>query len=264
MSRPNFFIIGAAKCATTSLSSLLNSHPQAAIAKNKEPHFFSIKPDNQFQLDNYLSNFQHCTNEIAIGDASTSYSRIRKNPYTIQRIYDFAPEAKLIYMVRHPLERIESAYAERIMTPNVQHLESLGRTIRQIPMMVDSSRYWEVFDAYRQSFPEKNIMVVWFEEFINNQQQVFASICRFLGISESSEHAVQPHHSNSREAKAKTFESQGKSLDNYDTSWDGDSRNYVIDELRDDNLKLLRYFNKGDDYWGDIFIKDESSTAPNT
>jgi len=38
---PNFFIIGAAKAATTSLSSLLASHPQAALVQGKEPHFFS-------------------------------------------------------------------------------------------------------------------------------------------------------------------------------------------------------------------------------
>jgi len=257
MIKPNFFIIGAAKGATTTLSSLLNSHPQAAIAKNKEPHFFSIKPDNPFELNNYLSNFQHCTNEIAIGDASTSYSRIRYNPHTIQRIYDFAPEAKLIYMVRHPLERIESAFAERIMTANAPHLQSLGKSIHQIPMMVDSSRYWEVFDAYRQTFPEKNIMVVWFEEFINNQQQEFATICRFLGISDSSDNTIQKRHSNSRESRAKIFESQGNFLNDYDASWDMDSRSYVINELRDDNLKLLRYFNKGDDYWGDIFSKED-------
>lgn len=90
MIKPNFFIIGAAKCATSSLASLLDIHPQAAI-----------------------------------GDASTSYSRIRQNPNTIRRIYDFAPEAKIIYMLRHPLERIESAYSERLMMPNCPHKESL-------------------------------------------------------------------------------------------------------------------------------------------
>jgi hypothetical protein len=253
MIKPNFFIIGAAKCATTSLASFLAAHPQAAIVKDKEPHFFSVQPDTRSAYENYLSHYEHCSNEIAIGDASTSYSRIRKNPNTIRRIHDFDPEAKIIYMVRHPLERIESAYTERIMATNVQHKKSLSQSVRQIPMMVDSSRYWEVFDAYRKTFPEKNIMVVWFEEFIQNQQQVFESICRFLGIKVSTEIDSQPQHSNSRAAKEKLLVSQGQSLDNYDTQWDADTRAYVINELREDNLQLLRHFNKGDDYWGDIF-----------
>ena len=253
MIKPNFFIIGAAKCATTTLTSLLNVHPQAAIVKDKEPHFFSRQPDTRSALEGYLSLYEHCSNEIAIGDASTSYSRIRYNPNTIKRIYDFAPEAKFIYMVRNPLERIESAYSERLMTPNIRHIESLSQSIYQTPMMLDSSRYWEVFDTYRQTFPEKNIMVVWFEEFIQNQPQVYASICRFLGIKNSTEIASQPYHYNSRAAKEKRFASQGQSFNNYDTQWDADTRSYVINELREDNLQLLRYFNKGDDYWGDIF-----------
>lgn len=120
-------------------------------------------------------------------------------------------------------------------------------------MMVDSSRYWEVFDAYRETFPEKNIKVVWFDDFIQNQQQVFASICLFLAIKVVTEITSKPQHSNSPVAKEKQFVSQGKSFDKYDTQWGAGTRDYVINKLRDDNLQFLRYFNKADDYWGDIF-----------
>ena len=161
------------KCATTTLATLLRAHPEASIVKDKEPHFFSIKPDTNSALEEYLLMYSHCSNEIVIGDASTSYSRIQKNHKMIKRIYNFTPEAKIIFMIRHPLERIESAYADRILMPNINHRQSLSESIRQIPMMLDSSRYWEVFDAYRQVFPEKNIKVIWFVEFFQNQPKMF-------------------------------------------------------------------------------------------
>lgn len=252
--KPNFYIIGAAKSATTTLATMLGEHPEATLSKKKEPHFFSIGPDTESALQAYLLNYDHCTNEIAVGDGSTSYSRIRYNPETIQRIYDFSPEAKIIYIIRHPLKRIESAYNARIMRPDIQHRESLSNAVRQIPMMVDSSRYWEVFDAYRQIFPEKNIKVIWFEEFIQNQQKVFSTICQFLGIDDSTNIASSMVHSNSRAGNEILSDRHGRDLSNFDTSWDEEARAYVIDQLRDDNLKILRYFNKGDDYWGDIFV----------
>ena len=253
MPKPNFFIIGAIKCATTTLSSLLSDHPQAAIAKRKEPHFFSMNKAYPQGKDQYLTQFDHCTDEIAIGDASTSYSRIRYYPKVIERIVDFSPDAKIIFVVRHPLERIESAYAERIVKPGTRHHGTLNTSVRQIPMMVDSSRYWEVFDAYRQSFPEENILVVWFEELTQNQEKVFPELCRFLGIDDMPELVASPVHANSRDVKRKQVAATGQSMEDFDTQWDDETRAFVIDKLREDNLKILRYFDKGDDYWGDLF-----------
>src|SRR5277367_1155718 len=148
--QPNFFIIGAAKAATTSLSSLLGSHPQAAIVKGKEPHFFSYEHFYRLGWEKYLKLYSHCYREKAIGDASTSYSRIRYHPDVVERIQKHVPDAKIIYMVRHPLKRMESAYVEHLASPGGQVFLSINDAIRQQPMIVDSSRYWEVFDAYRQ------------------------------------------------------------------------------------------------------------------
>jgi hypothetical protein len=253
MIKPNFYIIGTVKCATTTLAQLLGDHPEAAIVKGKEPHFFSMEKSYSRGLDAYLSLYSHCTTEIAIGDASTSYSRIRYHPKTIERIHNFTPDAKIIFMVRHPLERMESAYAERIVTQSAEHRASLSESVRQIPMMVDSSRYWEVFDAYRQTFPEENIKVVWFEDFTQNQQQVFPEICRFLGINDKLGVTSNTLQTNSRAVKEKQVAARGQSLQNFDTEWDSETRAYAINELREDNLKILRYFGKPDDYWGDIF-----------
>src|SRR5277367_2845210 len=143
--KPNFFIIGAAKAATTSLSSLLGAHPQAGIVQGKEPHFFSYDQVYKLGWPKYLTLFKHCRDKKAIGDASTSYSRIRYHPSVVERIRAQVPEARIIYMVRHPLQRMESAYVEHLATPGGLVFASINDAVKRLPMIVDSSRYWEVF-----------------------------------------------------------------------------------------------------------------------
>jgi hypothetical protein len=250
---PNFFIIGAAKAATTSLSSLLASHPQAAIVQGKEPHFFSY--DHLYKLGwrKYLELFNHCRGQKAIGDASTSYSRIRYHPSTVERIKLHIPNARIIYMVRHPLQRMESAYAEHACTPEGKVFASINEAVRQQPMIVDSSRYWEVFDAYRQKFQESRIKIVWFEEYIANTTAVFQDVCRFLGIDDSVVPDFEREKKLSREEASARLAKLGRNNVALNTTWDEDVRRWVIDQIRDDNCRFLSHFGRPQNYWGDLF-----------
>ena len=251
--KPNFFIIGAAKAATTSLSSLLNSHPQAAIAQGKETHFFSYDQLYKLGWKKYLELFGHCLNKKAIGDASTSYSRIRYHPLTVARIQEHVPEARIIYMVRHPLKRMESAYVELLGTPGAKLFASINDAVRRQPMIVDSSRYWEVFDAYRRRFDESRIKIVWFEEYIANSTAVFQDVCRFLEIDDSVTPAFEREVTNSRRDASARMAKLGKGHIEVNTSWDEETRKWVIDQLRDDNCRFLAHFGRPKNHWGDLF-----------
>jgi hypothetical protein len=250
---PNFLIIGAAKAATTSLSSLLESHPEAAIARSKEPHFFSYDHHYQFGWAKYLELFSHCKTEKAIGDASTSYSRIRYHPQTIPRIQAHLPETKIIYMVRHPLERMESAYVEHLATPGGAVFSSINDAVRRMPMIIDSSRYWEVFDAYRKAFQESQIMIVWFEEYVANQVAVFQEVCRFLKIDDTILPDLTGEQANSRERAKSKMKALGRGHIEINTVWDDELRNGIIDQLREDNCRILEHFGKPRDYWGVLY-----------
>ena len=96
---PDFLIIGAPKAATTTLSVMLREHPDVAFARIKEPHFFSNP--NQFALgwSWYRSLFEHRQPGQILGEASTSYSRIRRYPKVARRIQRYLPDVKIIYMV---------------------------------------------------------------------------------------------------------------------------------------------------------------------
>jgi hypothetical protein len=237
---PNFLIIGAAKAATTSLCSLLELHPQAAMVQSKEPHFFSFDKHYRLGWESYLRLYDHCRGEKAIGDASTSYSRIRHHPETLARIKRHLPDPKIIYMVRHPLERMESAYAEHMRTPGGPAFSSINDAVLRQPMIVDSSRYWEVFDAYGRAFGEPSIKVVWFEEYTARPVAIFQDVCRFLGIDDTFAPDLRFQERNSREAS------------NLDLEWHPILRQRVIDAIREDNLRFLRHFGRPDSHWGGL------------
>src|SRR5215207_2554839 len=98
---PNTFIIGAAKCGTTSLWLYLNQHPQIAFSIEKEPAFF-VRDDYLDHLDWYESLFEEAT---VVGEASTLYTTFLVHVDVPARIHGMVPDAKLIYMVRDPVER---------------------------------------------------------------------------------------------------------------------------------------------------------------
>jgi Sulfotransferase domain len=107
---PDFFLIGAPRCGTTSLSRYLADNPQVCFSRPKEPHYFSLLSPHA-SLDDletaYLSQyFSHCGGGYkAIGEGSTSYLYA---PYTLQRISSVNPRAKFIAILRNPLDMLPS------------------------------------------------------------------------------------------------------------------------------------------------------------
>ncbi len=251
---PDFLIIGAAKAATTALSNMLAQHPQAGIVQGKEPHFFSRDAVYARGWPWYQSLYAHCAGRSAVGDASTSYSRIRYFPEVVPRILAHAPEVKIIYMVRHPLERMVSAYVERLGSPGAPNVfRSINEAVSQQPMIIDSSRYWEVFDHYRQHFDETRIHVVWFEEFVQDTAKAFAQVCRFLEIDDSRAVALPAEERNSRESALARARQLGRGGLQIQTEWDPDVRAWVIEQIADDSRRFLQHFGRPRDYWSDLF-----------
>lgn len=253
MRGPTFFIVGAAKAATTALSSLLTLHPEAAIVRGKEPHFFSRDETYGRGMKWYGSLFDGAQQRVAIGDASTSYSRIRYHPNVISRIKRHVPRAKIIYMVRHPLDRMEAAYVEHLCSPGSEIFASISDAVLRCPMIVDSSRYWEVFEAYRAAFGESQIKIVWFEEYVASTVAVFDDVCRFLGIRETGASLVGLEQRNSRETARVRMAQLGRSSVQINTAWDPDVRRWVVDSIWKDSAAFLSHFKKPTDHWGGMF-----------
>jgi hypothetical protein len=248
--RQRFFIIGAAKAATTSLTSLLDQHPQVAVVSTKEPHFFSYDRNYERGWPAYEALVAANGLTVLIGDASTSYSRIRYFPAAPARIERHVPHAKIIYMVRHPLRRMEAAYVEHMCTPGGQVWSSINEAVVCQPMIVDSSRYWEVFDAYRRHFDEARIHIVWFEEYVVDPVTEYRQVCRFLEIDDTVVPDLSRERRNGRAEAAARLERVGRGHIKINTVWDSAVRRDVLGRLRDDNCRFLEHFDRPRTYWG--------------
>ena len=116
--KPNFFIVGAPKAGTTSLYAYLSMHPEVFMPSTiKEPDYFSHKAilaQNLYyntthvtNLEEYLDLFSLANGEKAIGEASVSYLYYQE---AARNLYDFNPEARIIIILREPVERAFSHY----------------------------------------------------------------------------------------------------------------------------------------------------------
>ncbi|NEO53881.1 MAG: sulfotransferase [Okeania sp. SIO3B5] len=124
MSMPNFLMIGAPKAGTTSLYEYLKQHPQVYLSEIKEPHFFSFEGRTQgfndpsranfirkkvTKIEDYKKLFEEVKDEVAIGEASTSYIYI---PEAVERIKKYVPDVKIIAILRNPADRAFSHYLQ--------------------------------------------------------------------------------------------------------------------------------------------------------
>jgi hypothetical protein len=115
MERPNFFILGAPKCGTSSLATWLSEHPNIFMSKDKEPNYFNTDGfQTTFNINDYERLFRHATRQhLAVGEASTMYLASK---VAAKNILEFAPEARFIVMVRNPFEMAPSLHGELVFT----------------------------------------------------------------------------------------------------------------------------------------------------
>lgn len=97
---PNLFIIGAMKSGTSSLHNYLSSHPDIFMSQVKEPMHFSREDMWSKGNDDYLGLFADAKNEKYLGESSTEYTKLPFRDGVAKRLYEFNPEAKLIYIAR--------------------------------------------------------------------------------------------------------------------------------------------------------------------
>lgn len=181
---PNFFVIGAQKAGTTRLCELLNRHPEVAIP-TKEPFYFQSTTDMSAKQAWYEELFARVASVPARGDGSTPYSMCARYPGTAQRIAAHDPAAKLVYLVRHPIRRIESAWSQLLSVGDASSFYGFRRTLVDTELLLDPSRYWTQLSAYRRYFPDEQIHLAFFEEFVKDEGSIVRGCLEFLGVDAS-------------------------------------------------------------------------------
>ncbi len=173
-------IIGAQKCGTSSVAFQLAQHPEICFCTRKEPQYFSTNEIWRAKLDEYHSLFSPARGQLC-GEASTSYTFLPEYQDTHQRLFEYNPELKLIYIMRQPVERIVSHYNHDMLAGRAR--QPPDSAALENPIYVDRSRYAMQLKGYLELFPGRNVLLLLLEEYVSGQLSILRQIGRFLGIS---------------------------------------------------------------------------------
>lgn len=191
---PDFILIGAMKCGTSTVCAYLEDHPDVFMLPNAEPNFFSYDENWEKGRGWYDAYFAPGDGLRLRGEGSNEYANPARFPEAAARMASYKPDLKIVYMVRHPLERMRSAWIQRRVDQGDVAAPTLEEAIAREPeIYLDQSLYWKTLSLYRAYFPQDDIFVGFLEEMNRDQDAFFARLCDFLGVEP---HAVQRGHVN--------------------------------------------------------------------
>jgi len=218
---PNFFIVGAPKAGTTSLYHYLDQHPQVYMSPNKEPHYFSdeVRAENfDEQLrrrytggkhgfrhhlsqpaglsrfrgivqdwQDYLRLFADARKEIALGEASVGYLW---SPTAPRNIAAKIPHARIIVMLRDPIERAFSQYLHGLGNGEIRwsFREHVQRNMRHGSSRICIHYPFLEFGLYSQTLQRyldrfgRNVWIGLYDDFKSRPLNTCRSLYEFLGV----------------------------------------------------------------------------------
>lgn len=200
--RPDFFIVGAPKCGTTALHAYLSEHPQVFMPRAKEPHFFAT--DLHYyswyrDAEAYRNLFAPARSEhLAVGEASVWYLY---SECAAARIRDFNPQARLIVMLRAPIQMFRSlhlqmldiGWEDQVDPEQAWHAQEDRAAERSLPVLCDDAKFLqygaicslgEQVERLFSVFPNDQVRVILFDDFSRDTRRVYQETLVFLGLTD--------------------------------------------------------------------------------
>lgn len=274
--KPNFLVIGAPKAATTSLCHQLGQHPEVFFSKPKETFFFCY--DEVYEKKGWAwfeSLFDGAEGYKAIGEGSTINANLGTYPNALPRIVEHLPDAKIIYIVREPIQRMESYWIELHSQGTITI--PFNQAVREDPQLIDTSLYWKQLSAYREHFADDKIQILFFNDFKHDANAVLEKCFRFIGVDPTVkiEGADQPRYVSEgkrsdlaltnlmrkcvpgfysiRDAMPKPIREGAKKLLKKPIEgrpeWDPATLAWAVQQIEEDTAAFLAHCGKPADYW---------------
>jgi len=190
---PDFIVVGVAKCGTSSLCNYVNMHPDVFMTRPKELNFFG-RNGIEKKLEAYSKNFEGSEGKMA-GEGSVSY--MLYSELAAKQIKEYVPDAKLIVMLRNPMDRFYSDFWFNVNRGAVTYKKGLfegiidgSMDVPYKPMFTESYRdslltkgdYAKHLKYYFEHFDRSQIKIIFFDDFKNNRQKVLDEVFEFLGV----------------------------------------------------------------------------------
>lgn len=202
--RPDFLVIGAARAGTTALYEALARHPGIGLTRDKETNYFAYKgrqltvkgPGAEFinnsitDPETYGRQFDSAEPGQVLGEICPLYLFEPDAPGNIR---DEAPDAKLIVVLRNPIDQAWSHYLyarHHAIEPESDFLKALTLEESRLeagwqPLFGYSRfpRYGEQLARYLVLFPRDQLLVLDYADFRADNRAVQAAICNFIGVA---------------------------------------------------------------------------------
>lgn len=198
--RPNFFILGAPKCGTTSMAGWLQTHPQVFISRLKEPHYFNTDDRQCIRtLDPYERLFAAAGPEHrAIGEASVWYLY---SEVAVTNILKYQPQARFIVMLRNPMEMAPALHAEMLLSGHenirdfhqawhVQEDRCRGQMLPRLTWATRRLQYGTVCSLGAQLqrlfsiVGKERVLTVFLDDMVSDPRQSYLRTLRFLDLDD--------------------------------------------------------------------------------
>ncbi len=193
--RPNLFLIGSMKSGTSYLNKLLAAHPAVFMCSPKEPcHFVDQKVLRRVwrvawergywrSKERYLELFAAAGDAAVIGEASTFYSKAPLFAHVPERILDFNPDARFIYIMRDPVERTISHYWHRVRWWGERR--SMLTAVREDHLYTAVSHYARQLHAYLRHVERKRVYMLTLEALVADPVGELFRLYSWLGVDRS-------------------------------------------------------------------------------
>lgn len=197
---PNVVVIGAMKAGTTSMHNYLDVHPDVAVSSEKEMRFFS-DPDALAWVGRYQDHFPTGTRYRV--ESSPHYTKFPVVPGVVDRMADLVPQARLIYLVRDPVDRIVAEYVEQVQWHAVDGTleEELADAADPANALMASSRYATQLEEFLRRYPAEQVLVVDLADLGADVVGTMARVFAFLDLKPPEATAEEYGRHNTREEK---------------------------------------------------------------
>jgi GrpB-like predicted nucleotidyltransferase (UPF0157 family) len=214
--RPNFFIVGAPRCGTSSMYLYLKQHPEVFVSLLKEPHYLASDltqvPHGVYDESLYLELFEAGSDRPRRGEGSVWYLSSPRAPHEIRA---FSPDAKILIHLREPAAMAYSLHGLYLRAGN-DDLESFEDALaaepdrregRRIPasayfpeglQYTEAARFAPKVERYLEVFGPENVHCVLFDDFVRDTAAEYRKALEFLGVDPEREAELDPKRATER------------------------------------------------------------------
>lgn len=212
MNTPDYIIIGAMKCGTSTLATQLEKQPGLFMTTPKEPNYFS--DDDVFAKgpDWYSALFESAAVGDICGEASTHYTKRPTYPDTLPRMAAALPDLRLVYMIRNPVNRLVSHYIHEWSEARIS--SDLDAAVDTVPELFDYGRYGWQIDPFVQAYGKDAVLLTSLERLTADQDGELTRIARHIGFDGAVAWNTETETQNVSSKRVRKLPMQGLLVDN--------------------------------------------------